>query len=597
MATLADLQHRISAVRSKERNVILVSGLCKSLVAFVLTVIGYFLIDWVFDLPYAARLVFAASGLAIVGYVVFTHLILELQRIQDDDEIALRVEARNTDLRGRLISTLQLTRAGNAGAYVGSPELIAALEDETVRMSEPLDFYRIVNTDKLVLFGVAAAMILVIKIALVATMPDYFQALGMRLIKPNAHFPTKTRIKEIKVPPFVPRGEDIAVEVLVDGESEVPNQPGVLYFQSIVRDSSVPVELLPQGGLIFKGTLAKALEDVNLTVNIGDARSEPVLVRVLPRPEVDVGASGECIKYKLPAYTKESDPPMEKFGGISALIGSTASISFVPTKPLSAAVLERSDGTTHAFTKRIEKVTEKQGEQTVEKVIEHWELPSVAIDKMGSFHVTLTDVDGLKNSQPPVEYPIDARPDNVPSIKLVRPSRDVTITPMAKPTIVFNARDDWNVRMVWLVYRVQSEGQGDGTGEVKRVELKVPQGRTIPNTTFSWEVSALNVKVGEQIIFWLEADDDCTTNDTLPANRVRRMSDTTPAPDPAVPQKVYSRSNDIKLSVISREEKALELQAEVERLYQLLLQQKENQEELKVKVRLLIEELQKLKAN
>ena len=39
-----------------------------------------------------------------------------------------------------------------------------------------------------------------------------------------------------------------------------------------------------------------------------------------------------------------------------------------------------------------------------------------------------------------------------------------------------------------------------------------------------------------------------------------------------------------------------ELQAEVERLYQLLVHQKENQEELKAKVRVLLEEIQRLKA-
>jgi hypothetical protein len=49
------------------------------------------------------------------------------------------------------------------------------------------------------------------------------------------------------------------------------------------------------------------------------------------------------------------------------------------------------------------------------------------------------------------------------------------------------------------------------------------------------------------------------------------------------------------LTVISKEEKALELQAEVERLYQQLVTAKENQEELKMKLRILLEEIQKLK--
>src|SRR4051794_26461735 len=107
MASLLELQNRISQVRGKERTVIIFSGLCRTTVTLISVILAYFLVDWIFDLPYAARLAFAAGGLSIVAYVVWMHLIRELQRIQDDDEIALRVESRNVDLRGRLISTLQ----------------------------------------------------------------------------------------------------------------------------------------------------------------------------------------------------------------------------------------------------------------------------------------------------------------------------------------------------------------------------------------------------------------------------------------------------------------------------------------------------------
>src|SRR5207248_2646381 len=148
----------------------------------------------------------------------------------------------------------------------------------------------------------------------------------------------------------------------------------------------------------------------------------------------------------------------------------------------------------------------------------------------GSFHVTLTDLDGLKNGQPPVEYPIDARPDAPPTIKLIKPARDLTITPAAKLNLSFSARDDWGLRTMWVVYRIQTEGQGDGTGELKRLERPVPKEngiapRIIPPTPFVWDVSALGVKVGDQIVFWLEADDECTSNDTAPVSRTRRAGE------------------------------------------------------------------------
>jgi len=150
---------------------------------------------------------------------------------------------------------------------------------------------------------------------------------------------------------------------------------------------------------------------------------------------------------------------------------------------------------------------------------------------------------------------------------------------------------------MWIVYRVQQEINGETViGEVKRIERVFPKEKdaapkVIPPTPFVWDIAALNSKVGDQIVFWLEADDECGGNDSMPTGRARRPTDAPVDPN----AKFYPRSNDVKLTVVSREDKALELQAEVERLYQLLVQQKENQEELKAKVRILLEEIQKLK--
>ncbi|MCY3021208.1 MAG: hypothetical protein NTW87_19515, partial [Planctomycetota bacterium] len=331
----------------------------------------------------------------------------------------------------------------------------------------------------------------------------------------------------------------------------------------------------------------------------GDARSEPLRIRVLARPEVDVTASSDCIAYTLPAYTGQREPLVDRFGGLSALIGSTARVRFRPTKPLASARLERSDGRSFLLEKKVEAgppVTGKDGVVAEGPAVEWWELPSLPLEKNASFHMSLTDVDGLRNSEPPVEYPIEARPDLPPTIKLVKPTRDLTVTPQARVNVSFVARDDWAVRTVWLVYRVQTEGQGEG-GAVKRLERAVPHERNPPPISFTWDIAALNAKVGDQIVFWLEADDDCTTNNFLPAIRGRKGADVAPAPvETAEKQEVFPRSSDIKLSVVSREEKLMELQAEVERLYQQLMHAKENQEELKAKVLLLLEEIAKLKA-
>jgi hypothetical protein len=172
---------------------------------------------------------------------------------------------------------------------------------------------------------------------------------------------------------------------------------------------------------------------------------------------------------------------------------------------------------------------------------------------------------------------------------------------VARVGVTFTARDDWGLRTVWLCYRLQTgenvaTGNAPETNGVKRLEREAPHERNPAPVSFTWDLAALSLKPGDQLVFWLEADDYCDTNDIPPPPRVRPGADE-PAvqPAPATPQKVFPRSSDVKLTVISREEKIMELQAELERLYQQIVHAKEGQEELKTKVRIILEELQKLK--
>jgi hypothetical protein len=565
MATLADLHRRIDAVRRQERNVILFTGIFKSLLALVAVVLGYFLTDWLFDLPYYARLICAGLGLSGIAFVVNKHLLRELRRIRDDDEIALRIERRNPNLRGRLISTLQLSKAEQSGSYIGSQELLAALEDETITMSAPLDFSGIINTDTLKRFGAAAAIVLLVKGALLFRFPDYFSALGSRLVHADGRFPTKTRIAEVKCPKFVARGDDIVVTVELDPNSVVPADSGTINFSGLESGNKVGISMSKVNDGVYSGTLAKPSESMAFIVVIGDARSQPGQVEVKPRPEVDV--QGSAIQYKPPAYTRLPAAD-DKFGSLTTLAGSSAHFSIKATKPLVSAQIKRSDGAVSELKK-----TDDAGFQ--------WALDGFMIDKSGSYHVELLDKEGLCNSQPSIEYSIDARPDLAPSVKITKPARDITVIRTAKRGIAFSARDDFNVRTVWLVYQVTAEGAGAGAKpEIKRYEMpNFPQGKEINDAKFTWDLSQLNLKAGDLVTFWLEADDDCPGNDTEPMRQGKPLAGTTiEARDPKA--KYYPRSNDVKLTVLTNEEKIQEFLTEQNRLFGEVETTKAQQEEL-----------------
>ena len=235
-----------------------------------------------------------------------------------------------------------------------------------------------------------------------------------------------------------------------------------------------------------------------------------------------------------------------------------------------------------------------------------WSVAGFPIDKSGTFHVALLDTNNLTNGLPALEYPIDARPDLAPTIKLLKPSRDMTVVPTARVNVRYNARDDYGLRMVWLVYYIQSnEGSETGSSsdgrpeseqkhdEENRIQDRPRQWKTAPRSSPSWRHAAtalgdLKVKIGDQVVFWLECDDFCDTNDEAPRKTKDGELDKTPG------VKVYPRTNDIKLTVISRQDKEAELRAELARLFQMVERSAKTQEELKAQVLEIQEELQRL---
>jgi hypothetical protein len=584
MAALDDLLRRLESVRRSERRVALVTGAARTVVALVVAVLAYFLFDWLSEPPLSGRWAAAGLLLGLAGWVFFRGVVREWRRGADDDEVALRLEERHPELGGRLIATVQLTRAKIEGRFTASEELLEALNAETVRFAAPIAFLGIVRRELMRNAVAAAGLLLVVQIVSLVCLPGHFEALALRLVHAEQPFPTRTRIQEFAVPFHVARGEELAVAVRLDPAHEVPGTPGTLTFRDAVSGVDTAVDLTPVPGssTAFRGVLPQALDDVLVRAQCGDARTGWRRVIVRPRPEV----RSATVRYHLPSYTREPDPPPARLGPLEAIQGSTADLTLEATQPLVEARLIERSGLQIPFTRT-------DGEGLCWKLSEPF-----PIVRTTSFRLLLQDHHGLLNNKPVVEYPVAARPDAPPAIRLKRPVRDVTVTPRARLRVLFDARDDYGLRVVWLVGRVTHEGQAEDAAAEQRYELEVlprplkgqpPPVLNLTGQELTWGLEKLSLKVGDRVVFWLEADDFCPANNLPPARGG-------PAEAPAKagpPGPWYPRTGDVRLIVISQEEKALEIQGRIARLFEELRGLKDNQEELKRKVRDLIETLQK----
>ena len=325
---------RIERVRGRERAVLVTGGALKTLLALLALVAGFFVLDWfivrpVVESPGADRFTRAVLALAMSGtlvYVFWQTVLREIRRVLDDDEIALRVEKRNPDLRGRLISTIQLTREVDSDPYIGSAELIRALEEDTVSFASSLDFFEIINLKTLKKVAIVAAGFTALAV-LVATLtgvfaPGYSRAFWSRLFVTGEKYPTRTRIVSITSGGKVPRGEPHPIEVVLDPEKHLPEEVTLVVVPE--RGGTVSKYLLKEAegrGGVFRGVegeapLERVLENLRYRAVAYDARSGWQNLHVQRRPAI----KSLELTYTYPAYAGLA-AHTSNVGDIRALVG------------------------------------------------------------------------------------------------------------------------------------------------------------------------------------------------------------------------------------------------------------------------------------
>ena len=389
--------------------------------------------DYFLHLEPLGRLLLVVVYGALLVAAAGRWLVTPLVASPDDDDLALRVEAKERDLRSALISTVQLARLGPGELGSVSAGLIAALERDTAERTRHLNFASVIP-----LRGSLGALLLALLVGggawlfarsyhlVVLTWADRF----LHPLASAASYPTRTRIDVRTGGGVVARGED--AEVLVVAQGEVP-EAGTLYFRS-QGGSWQQTPLLPvkeQPGR-FACTLERLLETTEYSVALGDARSETFELLVVPRPRVtEVTAS-----YRLPDYAG-GETRQSVTGDVDVLAGTWVDVTAKTNKPVVTARLEL-DGTTIPM----------------ESAPEGLLAARFQVLANGTYRIRLRDDFGLEDRDPVVHL-VRALEDRAPKVTIRSPGRDRDMTPTGFLPIQFEAVDDFGVTEVRLRYAVE----------------------------------------------------------------------------------------------------------------------------------------------
>jgi hypothetical protein len=551
------LLQKLDAVRKRQRAVAVGAGACKSLLAALLLIAAFFLLDWLVlsrsagegGGDRAARAVLLLGILGTLGWVVWTTIIAELRRVADDDEVALRVEKGHPELRGRLISTIQLARMPSAAA---SSELIAALEEDTLSFTGGLSFTDIIDVQLLKRIALAAGGLLLLSIALGAWRSDFAKAVLARLALSERQYPTAARFLSVTPGGVVAKGDPKTITVTLDPAGVLPDSASAA-LRSTGGQTTQLVLVRAKGAdgkdgkpVAYVGTLEHVLEDVEFRPAAHDAlwpRWEKLTV--LQRPAIKTLA----LVSHFPAYLGRADET-SSIGDIRAPAGTLVRLTATLTKKVKSARIVTRDN--------------QAAKTPLEMTLDDARTTAtfgLTVNEAGYYKILLRCVDDLDNSSP-VEYSIDAVKDRAPTVRISFPAQDKTVTRFAHWPVRFSGRDDYGIARAALKYRVLSapvDGAAPAEADTAPDAADAPPAQSLAleglitaknqkeaSGEVNFDLRPLNLQPGQRVVYWIDYED----NREPDANHGKSQTYTFNVVDVAVLQEMLDRDRNAVLEGI-----------------------------------------------
>ncbi len=539
------LIERLHAARRRMRLAQAGVGAAQAVIALVALVAAFFLIDFFITsrifpsgrADFLARLVLLAGAAGAWLYVLYTALWRVLSKRYSDDDMAMLVERRHPELRGRLISTVQLgRREAGPERYKGSAQMIAALDEQTRALAAHLDFSDIINLTLLQRAAAGALVLFVLAGGLALWRRHYAAALFQRMALLPVSYPTATRIIGYTHGGSLVAGQPLAIRVWLNPNRYVPRVVHLLIKPATGRAYRLALRPLTKktdhGAPVFQTIVHNTLAAFSYRLRAYDARTPWQSEHIHSRPRI----KSLLIHCVYPAYVHRANQVI-KGGGAVVPTGTRLEVSASFASPCTSAVVQlrlrpaahpaahksrrRSHSHKAIAVRRHPPFTRSLPMKLAGGTLAHvrW-----TARQSGTFVVHVTDAHGLTNVHPTV-HSIEVVPDFPPVARINFPRGTQSATPFAAWPVRFSVSDAYGIKRVCLAYRVQrptaAEGKnagaaaGDATGHrfgpAHKIRVPValgpvgPRVRRLKNAKMVLDFQALHVTPGCRVQYWIQA--------------------------------------------------------------------------------------------
>jgi hypothetical protein len=423
-----------------------------------------------------------------------------------DDFFASLVEQKHPELNNQLINALQLGR----GHPYGSPELIDAIVKDAANATADLEMTECLDARLVKRAGlIALAALIVISGYAAAVGPRFPNGLA-RVLLPGADIPAYSlfQIEEASIKPGnkrAPEGDAVAIEAKVASAVKTAGLPATA--QLLRRSGEHPWRLESmardtQAEGIYRCTVPQVAESFDYYVAAGDGRSRVHRIEVVKRPKVEKVS----LTYTLPEYTSQTPRQVaDSDGEISGIAGTTVAVELKTTKPLREASFVTENG-------EILSLQHAEDERTWRGSFVIWskdaklvpEITGQMIQAPTRYQIKLVDTEPERCANAdPLWRPISLAKDQPPSIVLVQPGRDLQIKPDGVVTLQLDAKDDYGVGEVRLLYRINDERT---LRELARFAHAGPPALQTSDQ-FAWPLARTGLKAGDLVQYWATVAD------------------------------------------------------------------------------------------
>ncbi|MFQ6009371.1 MAG: DUF4175 family protein, partial [Candidatus Zixiibacteriota bacterium] len=492
---------KLKQVLFKQRVILFAAGLLTTATAVVLTAIGLSFLANIMILPvwFKVALLLLSGVLTLFFFGRFAVARLFAGRIEN---VAVRLETKYPDLKGRLIAAIQFARMKKTPGY--SAELMALTEKQALQKAGLVNFNEVLSFHPLLKTGRWFVLAGVLAIALLVIIPGVFNYSLEVYSNPTTEISPPLGYKVIPIPGSTEwvKYRDIDIGAAVFGD-RIPKEATIYHRLMGGNWQRTEVNLKTRehypsalgDSVTFAITLRQIYRSFDYYVQAGRVKTEVQKVDVVDRPRV----TGIKLSIFYPDYT--GLPPAvidENNGSFSAVVGSRVNLELETNLPVQLAELIFSDTSRTPL-----KVTDKVADT------------SLRVDKSQSYHIRLVDHLGEQNPDP-IEYYITAIPDEYPSIDVLHPGYDVNLNDEMMLPLKVRIFDDFGFSSLVLKYSVVSHGrQSEEHVAVLHFSDRI---RTEGDVEFNWDMEQFNLYPGDYIIYHFEVAD----NDTISGPKITK---------------------------------------------------------------------------